>query len=177
MESKASTFTTEPPRPRTSADTNPDGRKSASDAPTEEVFSEISTRLSELRAYSRYYLQAHIDLIKIALRKGVVFLALAVVATVASAGLIVTAVVLICDGIADGLATLFRSRWLGELVTGVLVIAVLVAAIWFVVNKIFGLSHAKTMARFEAMRNEQRADFGHDVKNRAAIGPRPKIKI
>jgi hypothetical protein len=92
------------------------------------------------------------------------------VGVLAVAGMVVTAIVLICDGICDGLSLLFHHRWIGELVTGVLVLLIVVAVGWLGLRQVFALSHAKTSAKYDALRQRQRADFGQDVAQRADEG-------
>jgi len=74
----------------------------ADDDPTPaSAFSEVSERIGEVRDYAAYYVKARVDKLKVSLRNILVMAALGVVGLIAGGALVVTAVVLLCTGIAQ----------------------------------------------------------------------------
>jgi uncharacterized membrane protein YdfJ with MMPL/SSD domain len=129
---------------------------------------DIGRRLGELGEYLSYYLSAKSDGIKLTLKNVAVYAALGVVGLIAAGALVVTAVVLLCMGIAQGLGALFGHHlWVGYLVTGLLLLGGLGAAVYFGMSFMVGKSRKATVHRYEARQRKQRAEFGQDVKERA----------
>jgi hypothetical protein len=122
-------------------------------------------KFEELFQYLRYFLAAKLDLLRVAAGWQVVMLAALIVAALAATALIVTAVVLLCLGISDGLSDLFGHRWIGELVTALLLMAVMVISASLIVTSIFGSRRRKTVERYEAMRRRQQRVHHRDVQN------------
>src|SRR4051794_10920841 len=100
-------------------ETKPGGRGFTDDEvdPTPaSAFTDFADRLAEVREYASYYVKARVDRMKVSVRNIAVMAALGIVGLIAAGALVVTAVVLLCQGIALGLATLFGGRmWLGDL--------------------------------------------------------------
>ena len=85
--------------------------------------------------------------------------------------IIATAAGLMIVGIAEGLGRLFGDRyWLGDLVTGLLVLSVIGGAAWFMMKKLTGSWRSQTVKKYEQRKQTQRVRFGHDVKDRATEG-------
>jgi hypothetical protein len=82
--------------------------------------------LSALREYALYYVSARVDVVKHRVRKAILWAAAGVMGMVAGAVVLITAIVLLLDGIAAGLAALLGGRrWAGDLITGIVVLAVI----------------------------------------------------
>jgi hypothetical protein len=82
--------------------------------------------------------------------------------------LVVTAVVLLCRGIAGGLGALFGGRlWLGELVTAILFLAIIGAGVWFGLGRVTKASRERTVKKYASRQQQQRARFGTDVRERS----------
>ena len=78
-----------------------------------------SSTLGELQAYLTHFVSAKIDGFVLSARQLALWAALGVVGLTAAVGLVVTAVVLVLVGAADGFARLFGGQWwLGALVVG-----------------------------------------------------------
>jgi hypothetical protein len=76
---------------------------------------------------------------------------------------------LVIVGLAQGLSRLFGGRvWLGDIVTGVVVLAVIGAGAWFMMNKLTGAWRSQTIRKYEQRKQSQRERFDHDVSGRAA---------
>ena len=133
-----------------------------------EAFHHAKNRLSELAEYISYYISAKLDGIKLSLRSMAIFAALGVVGLIAGGAMISTAVILLLLGIAGGLGKLFGDRlWLGGLVTGLFVMGLIAGGTIFVVRSIRKSSRQRTLKKYAARQQQQRAKFGQDVQQRA----------
>ena len=132
------------------------------------AFSEVAERLGEVRDYAAYYVKARVDRIKVVARNVAVMAALGVVALVAAGALVVTAVVLLCQGIALGLANLFGGRlWLGDLVTAILLLGAIGAGAYIGISRLTKTSKERMVRAYEQRKREQRVEHGTDVHERA----------
>src|SRR5687767_9373499 len=132
-------------------------------------FKAAQRRLQELQEYVSYFISAKTDSIKLTVVNGVIYAALGVVGLFAGATLVVTAVVLACIGVAGALAALFGNRpWLGNLITGVLLLGILGAAVVIGLKKLTGASKERTLKKYAARQQQQRAKFGADVEQAAS---------
>src|SRR3954463_15030195 len=75
-----------------------------------EAFKDAGRKFAELGEYVSYYIAAKFDGIKGSVRNIGIYAALGVVGLIATAGFVVTAVVLLCRGIAGAFAALFGGR-------------------------------------------------------------------
>jgi hypothetical protein len=139
------------------------------DLPPPQAVKTAFEQLGELKAYLAYYLAAKADSMRLTLRRAGIFAALGLVGLFALGALVVTAVVLVCGGIAQLLTVAFGGRaWAGNLVTGTVVLALLGLGIWLGLRRVTQGSRERTVKNYELRRKRQRADFGHDVAQRAA---------
>jgi hypothetical protein len=153
---------TSPGASRLRDDPTPDDQSPA------DTLKDISARLAELREYISYYLAAKADGLKISLRNLGVYAALGVVGLMAGGAFVVTLVVLLLRGIAGGLGALFHDRlWAGELVTAVLFLALMAVGVMFAMKKLTGSSRERTVKKYASRQQQQRAQFGTDVEQRA----------
>ncbi len=133
-----------------------------------EAFHHAKNRISELAEYISYYISAKLDGIKLSLRNMAIFAGLGIVGLIAGGAMIFTAITLLLLGIAGGLGRLFGDRlWLGGLVTGLLVLALIAAGTIFVLRSIGKSSRERTGKKYAARQQQQRAKFGQDVQQRA----------
>ena len=134
-----------------------------------QAFHDAMQRLAEAREFAAYYIAARIDALKATARKAAILAALGVVGLLAAAAVLVTAIVLVLQGIAGAFAILVGGReWLGALITGVLVILVLVAVILIGMKWLSGSSRRKTVQKYENRQSQQRQRFGgRDVQSEA----------
>jgi hypothetical protein len=159
----------EPKNPETSEDQaeRPVGKSSAGDP-----LGDMRDRISEVVDYFLYYISARIDSLKFAFKRRVFIASWIAIAVLAAAGAIITGVVLLCEGICDGLSVLFGHRWAGELTTGVLLLGVVAVGGFGAVGHLIRRSHLKSMAKYEAMSKKERERFGRDATGRADNGDR-----
>jgi hypothetical protein len=133
----------------------------------EEAFASLRGRVDEFVDYAVYYLICQLDALKFAIKRRILTASIMAVTVLAAAGAIVTAVVLLCEGICDALSSLLGHRWAGELVTSLLLLGLVAVAGAIAVNKIFIGPHQKMVDRYEEMRRRQRDRHGRDVHDRA----------
>lgn len=139
--------------------------------PASAAFHRIKCDLDELKEYASYYLAAKVDGVKRTVRNIGLYAALGVLGLLAGGAIVATAAGLIIVGIADGLSRLFGGRyWLGDLVTGILVLGAIGGAAWFMMNKLTGSWRSQTIKKYEQRKQTQRVRFGHNVNDRADQG-------
>jgi uncharacterized membrane protein len=149
-------------------DATADDQKPRADPAAAEALRSIWDRLAELRIYARYYLTAKLDRLKLTIRQIVLLAIVGVIAVIAAAGAVVTAIVLLLRGMAGGLATLCgHVPWLGDLLCGLLVLGIIVIALWYFLRSFAKASRRATVEKYEREQTRQRADIGHDVAQRA----------
>jgi hypothetical protein len=150
----------EPESPQTEG---PSAAPSQENRPQPHPLEELRDSVAELLDYLQYYISARIDSAKYAIRRRILVGSMIAVAVLAGAGVIVTSVVLVCEGICDGLSVLLGHRWAGELVTGFLFLAVAGGGAYIALSRMIGSSHRRIIAKYEAMQEQQRQRFGRDV--------------
>jgi hypothetical protein len=129
----------------------------------------LGQRLSELAEYVSYFISAKTDGIKLTLRNVAIYAALGIVGLIAAGAMVVSAVVLVCWGIALGLSALFGHHlWAGYLVTGVLILALIGGGTWIGLKKFTGSSRERLVKKYAARQHEQRSKFGRDVEQAAS---------
>jgi hypothetical protein len=164
----ANQSTTSPPKPSAQPYQNPDDAdgRPAGTTPSD-AFREARYRFAELCDYISYFFSAKLDGIRLTVRNIIVMVALAVIGLMAMAGLIITGVVFVLTGIADGLGLLI-GRWGAHLLTGGMVLIALCVGVYIGVTRLAKASHLQMVAKYESRKQQQRAHFGHDVDERAA---------
>ena len=122
---------------------------------------------AELKSYASYFVSAKIDGIKATGKKISIYAALGVVGLFVAIGILFSAAFLLLAGIANGLGALFGHVWLGQLVVGFVVLAAVGVTAWIAMKKMTSASRKQTEQKYASKRNQQRAEFGHDVHDRA----------
>jgi hypothetical protein len=154
-----------PERPKDQASERARGESSPPDP-----LADMRARISEVVEFFLYYISARIDTLKYAIKKRIFVASWIAISVLAAAGAIITAVVLLCEGICDGLSVLFGHRWAGELATGVLLLAVVFAGGFGAVNHLIQRSQRKSIAKYEARRRKER--YARDAADQADNGDR-----
>jgi hypothetical protein len=138
-------------------------------APTA-AFQYAFEQFAEVRDYVAFYLRTRAELFRLSVRNFLFVSVLTFTAVLLAAALIVTAVVLLCRGVAEGLTLLFGGyAWVGDLVTGVLLLVVVIAAIYGVITKIASSWKRKTFVDYAAQKRRQRRQQemnSHERSNR-----------
>ena len=137
------------------------------DSPAE-AWREGFAKLAEIRAYFAHFVAAKIDGIKVSLRNAGIYAALGVVGLIALAAVIATTVALLLVGIAGALGAAVGHVWLGQIITGVLMLILLGVGVMVgmgIVNKSF---RSKTVQKYEERKRQERIRFGRDVEHASA---------
>jgi hypothetical protein len=138
-----------------------------------DAFKEAMRALGELREYAAYFVAAKLDGLKLTFRRLGVMAAVGAVGLLAGGAVVATAAVLFCVGLAQAVATMFAHEngvprtWLGNLIVGLLLLLLIVGGAWFMMSRLIGSSKKATVRKYELRRQRQRADYGHDVLQRA----------
>lgn len=145
----------------------PEGHRAPDDTPDSpsQAWNAAWGRIAELREYAEHFAQAKLDTLKLAARKAGVWAVAGVLALVAACVFVVTAIVMLVSGIAHGLGVLFGNRvWLGELVTGLVIVLGLAGAIVGGMIVTDRASKKRTLKKYEQRKRNQQDRFGHDVR-------------
>jgi uncharacterized membrane protein len=133
-----------------------------------EALHRLQQQVGELQAYVSHFVSAKIDGLVLSSRQLALWAILGVVGLTAAVGLVVTAVVLVLIGAADGLARLFGGQWwLGALVVGVLTLAILVLGIFIGMRTWQSRWRQQKVQQYDERQFQQQATFGHSVADRA----------
>ncbi|HEY8747829.1 MAG TPA: hypothetical protein VIM11_07635, partial [Tepidisphaeraceae bacterium] len=136
--------------------------------PPTDALRDAFSKFNELKEFAAYYASVRLDILKVTVRNLGIYLALGVIGLIAVASMAVTAVVLLLRGIAGAFAQLFSGHpWLGDLITAVLVLALMAGAIVFVMKKLTGTFRSLTVKKYEDRLRRERQELGRDVHERA----------
>ncbi|MDB5297472.1 MAG: hypothetical protein JWO31_3455 [Phycisphaerales bacterium] len=145
-----------------------DGSSAQRFASWQEVSASLVERVGEIREYVGYYAATKTDAIKQQAIWVGVYAVLGVVAAVVGLAALVTTGVLLMTGIAGALGALFGGRpWLGQLVTAVLVLALIGVGAVVGMKVLAGTFRKSLRAKYDQRHEDQRARFGADVPQRA----------
>jgi hypothetical protein len=136
--------------------------------PPAEAIGEAFSRLAELKEFAAYYAAARLDAWKASARNMGIYAGLGLLALVAAAALVVTAVVLLLRGISGAFAQLFSGHpWLGDVITSVLFLLLIAAGAIIGMKLLSRWFHSNTVAKYESRQSRQRQQFGRDVRHEA----------
>jgi len=132
-----------------------------------EALRRLQQQVGELQAYLTHFLSAKIDGLVLSARRLALWAALGVVGLTAAVGLVVTAVVLVLVGAADGFARLFGGQWwLGALVVGVGTLVLLILGIFIGMRTWQSRWRQQKVQQYDERQLQQHATFGHSVADR-----------
>jgi len=133
-----------------------------------EALRRLQQHVGELQAYLTHFVSATIDGWVLSARQLALWAALGVVGLTAAVGLVVTAVVLVLVGAADGLARLFGGQWwLGALVVGGGTFVLLALGIFLGMRTWHSRWRQQKVQQYDERQRQQQATFGHSVADRA----------
>jgi hypothetical protein len=121
----------------------------------------LHAHFDELAEGIRVYVESKIDLLKLTVWRGVVLTGIFIVAVLGAASVFVTAVVLLCMGVSDGISDLIGHRWAGELATGLLVVGGGAAATFIYIRTTEKRSHRRTVEKYEALERRKEGNGKH----------------
>jgi len=144
------------------------------DLPPPDAVRAAMNSAAELREYAGYYVAAKVDGAKARVRQWIFLASLGVIALLAVAAVAIAGVVLLCQGLAHLLADAFGGRlWAGYLAAGAILIGTIAVSLWGTMRYLGRVARRRIMDKYDLRRTRQRADFGHDVTQRAhQPGPR-----
>jgi hypothetical protein len=132
------------------------------------AFHHAFEQFAEVREYVAIYLRTRADLFKVTVRNFVFVSILAATAVLLAAALIVTAVVLLCRGIAEGLTILLGGcAWAGDLITGVLLLLVIAVVIYGSITYITRSFKKTTFRHYAAQKRRERRPQGIKTHERS----------
>jgi hypothetical protein len=138
--------------------------------PQPSPFDPLLRHLAELQMLVGHYLRARTDQITASLRT-IVFWAIAgLIGLIIAVALLATAVVLVLQGIAAGLARLGLQPWAADLITGIVCIAVVGAGIAIASASQKRAARRKRRDDYEHFRARYRAKFGHSLDETGGHG-------
>lgn len=133
---------------------------------------EIPKLLQELQSHASYFIAVQKEMATARVRNLVLKAVLGVLGLIAGTAVIITAVVLLLIGAANGLGALFGGRnWLGYLAVGVLILGGLAATVGFGMSRIKRSAREQTVSRMEQRKQAQRQQFDHTAVERAGAVP------
>jgi integral membrane sensor domain MASE1 len=137
------------------------GEPRTSAPPGSEPADALHIRFQELAEGIRVYVQSQLDLLKLAVRRGIIFAGIFIVAILGAASVFVTAVVLLCMGISDAISELIGHRWAGEIATGVLVVGGGGLAAFVYLWAMERRSKRQIVQKYEAMNRRENGNGKH----------------
>lgn len=133
-----------------------------------EALHRLQEQMGELQTYLAHFISAKIDSLMLPIRQLGVWAVLGVMGLIVLAGLTVAAIVLLLTGAATGLGLLFNGHlWLGQIVVGGGVLALLSLSIFIGVRSWQRRSRQQKVQKYDERQLQQRAAFGHSVADRA----------
>lgn len=126
---------------------------------------EIVDYVAQFCDYAEYFARAQRDSLRLAVRDARWRFVREVTLLAVSVGFVVTAIVYVFDGTARGLDVFLGGRpWLASLVTGIAALLVFGSVVWTGVRCARREAYRKRVEEYEALKDRQRARFGHDVE-------------
>jgi hypothetical protein len=133
-----------------------------------EALRRLQQQVKELQAYVTHFVSAKVDGVVRSARQLALWAALGVVGLTVAVGLVVTAVVLVLVGEADGFALLFGGRWwLGALVVGSGTLVLLALGIFIGMRILHSRWRQQKVQQYDERQLQQQTTFGHSVADRA----------
>jgi len=125
--------------------------------------------LGEAKEYASNFIAAKVDATKLSIRRLVLMLALGIVAGLCGAAMLITAAVLLVNGIATGVGHLFDPDkvWLGQIIVGLLFVIGVNVLVFMMIRKMIGASRDATVKKYESRHSQQRNRYGRDVPTAA----------
>lgn len=122
----------------------------------------------EWKEYLGYFISAKIDGIKQKALSIILLVAIALVAGIALAGGLVTAVVLLLVGSAQAVGEALGRQWMGNIIIGGGLLVLVGIGLLVGRSVVMGLWRKSMVKKYEQRRTEQHERFGHDIRQRAA---------
>jgi hypothetical protein len=137
----------------------------------QEMLNLLLRQIGELQTYFRHFVSAKVDSVVLSARQLAMWTVLGLTGLLALAGLVVTAIVLLLQGAASGLALLFHTQlWLGQIVVGGGMLLVLTLGILIGMRSWQRQWREQKVQQYDERQLQQRQAFGHSVADHATTG-------
>ena len=150
--------------------TGPKGPGDQQAPPNPHPLEPLLKQIAILREFTLHYIEAQKDQAKATVRRLVINVAMGIVAAIIGATLLIVSTILVADGLAELISVALGGRpWAGKLILGggLLVLFGLVAAI--IIARLRRAERRRIIRKYESRHHAQRAKFGSDVTQRAAL--------
>jgi len=118
--------------------------------------------------YGKYYLRVKLARLQLTLATAILVIALVLAGGLAGLAMVITASVLLVRGVAELLTEFLGGHeWAGDILTGVLILAGILAGTYLGVKGATRGLRSGFAATLESLRREQRERFGTDVRERS----------
>lgn len=133
----------------------------------------MQQNVKELLDYAKYYAELHWDQLKLTILKYALLAVLGIVMATLGMTLLITGGIVLVIGLSYSLAEWFfdGNGAFGLLLGGALFVLPVLLTIIIGIAVIQGRVRAQLGHKYEAKKREQRARYGHDVEQRAALAP------
>jgi uncharacterized membrane protein len=136
------------------------------------AFRAVGISLREAVEYGAQLLSLQFEQIRLTATRLILFAMLGVIALLVASAIVVTSAVLICVGLAGAVsAALSLPGWVGALIVGVVMVALVFALLIFWVRSQIGAARRQLKNRLAQRSQKQREEFGHDAHEYAATAP------
>jgi hypothetical protein len=130
-------------------------------APREDVAEAFRGHIDDLVRGTKIYVNSQIDLVKATVRRGVVFLAIGILALLALLTIFITAVVLLCLGISDAISQATGRHWAGELAVGIVVVGGTALGVLIGMKMIERQATRRAAKKYEQMNRREKGNGSH----------------
>lgn len=114
---------------------------------------DVTGYLREAIEQAQLYFKAQAARIQSIVRSTILFAILGIGAVLTAFTIVIVAAVLLCMGVADGIAQLLGGRqWAGDLITGGGILAILLIGSWVGMKTLMNSARRRTIASFEKQR-------------------------
>jgi hypothetical protein len=127
-------------------------------------------QVAMMREFALHYVEVQKDAAKSAVRRLVFKAILGLMAGIIGGTILIASVVMLADGLAELVSVAAGARpWVGKLVVGGVVILTVGLATWIFISRLLRAEREKIIRKYESLHHAQRAKFGSDVTQRAAL--------
>jgi hypothetical protein len=128
--------------------------RSARSSVDNEGFADVNRHLQEAREQAGRYVNAQLDRLRAMVRSVILFGTLGIAGLVIGLAIVITAAVLLCIGVADGIGELLGGRqWAGDLIAGGAVLGLIAIGALIAVKRITALARRRTLESYQKQKS------------------------
>ncbi|HEX4796671.1 MAG TPA: hypothetical protein VH370_22960 [Humisphaera sp.] len=144
------------------------GTDEAHDSPGEAMHAAMH-HLGEVREYAAHFVAAKIDSMKASVRRVGLLIAVGILGLVGAAAFLAAAIVLALVGVANAIGAALGGRvWAGQLIVGFGLVIGVGIVMMLGLRMLNNSWRRQTEKKYEARIQQQRRQYGHDARQRAA---------